>query len=198
MKEFLQKVSVKLSKMFYFVHKCSFKKLGRNSVIYKPIMVRGRKYIELGKHCFFRNGARVEVIDKYAGEKFLPQLIIGDNTTFEQNLHLTCAEKIVIGDDCVFSSNIYITDLEHDFSAMDGSILGNGLIRREVMIGNHCFIGTGSFIFSGTKLGNNVIVGANTIVKGEFPDDVMIVAGTNGHARIIKKYNREKSVWEKI
>lgn len=198
MKEFLQKVSIKLEQVFYFVHKCCFKKLGRNSVIYKPIMIRGRKYIELGDHCFFRNHARIEIIDHYAGEKFTPCLTIGNNTTFEQNLHLTCAEKIIIGENCVFSANVYISDLEHALGGLDSSILGNSITMKEVIIGNNCFIGMGSYLFAGTKLGNNVVVGANTIVKGEYPDDVMLVGGTNGHARIIKKFNREKAVWETI
>lgn len=198
MKEFLQRLSIKLSKSFYFLHKLSYKKLGKNSVVYKPMMVRGRKYISLGKNCFIRNGARIEVIKENCTDKFYPELIIGDYTTFEQRLHLTCADKITIGSNCVFSANVYITDLDHIMDNSTDNILNQGLRTKEVSIGNNCFIGMGSFIFAGTKLGNNVIVGANTILKGEYPDDVMVVGGHDGKARIIKKYDKNEKKWIKV
>ena len=198
MKEFLQRLSIKLSKCFYFVHKPSFKSLGKHSVVYKPMMVRGRKYISLGKYCFIRNGARIEVIKDYCTDKSHLELKIGDNTTFEQRLHLTCGNRITIGSNCVFSANVYITDLDHKMDNPECNILNQGVQTKEVYIGNNCFIGIGSYIFAGTKLGNNVIVGANTIVKGEYPDDVMIVGGHDGKARIIKRYDRNEKKWIKI
>lgn len=198
MREFLQRLSIKLSKSFYFFHKLSFKHLGKNSAIYKPIMVRGRKYISLGKNCFIRNGARIEIIDSWNGKEYSPELIIGDNTSFEQNLHLTCANKIMVGSDCVILANVCLTDINHNFGEISDNILNQGIQTQEVVIGNNCFIGMGSFIFAGTKLGDNVIVGANTIVKGEYPNDVMIVGGHDGKARIIKKYDRNGKKWVKI
>lgn len=193
MKEFLQKLSVAMARRTYFIHRPSFKKLGKRSVIYKPIMIRGRKYISLGNYCFFFKGARVEAISKYGGnQRFNPDLKIGDNTTFEQNCHLTCAGKMTIGKNCTFSANIYISDSEHSNTDRSVSVLEQDLKVSEVSIGDNCFIGIGSFILAGTKLGNGVIVGANSVVKGVFPDNVMLVGSP---ARIIKRFDAALNEW---
>lgn len=194
MKEFLQKASIQLARTFSFLHKSSYRHLGRHSVVYKPIMVRGRKYVSIGKECFIRNGARIEVIERYGKSHFTPELTIGDHTTFEQNLHLTCAQKITIGQGCVFLANICITDIDHTFVDTD-RLIENELQIHEVIIGNNCFVGMGSFIFAGTELGNNVVVGANSVVKGKYPDNVMLVGSP---ARVVKKYDEGSKQWIRV
>lgn len=194
MKEFLQKASIKLARIFSFLHKPSYKYLGQHSVVYKPFMIRGRKYVSIGDECFIRNGARIEVIEHYGKSRFSPELTIGNNTTFEQNLHLTCAKKITIGHACVFSANIFITDIDHTF-VNNERLIENELHTSEVVIGNGCFVGMGSFIFAGTELGNNVVVGANSVVKGKYPDNVMIVGSP---AKVIKKYDEGSQQWIKV
>lgn len=82
--------------------------IGKRSCIYKPLFVNGKKYIHLGNHVTFLNGARIEAISQYNGQKFNPIIEIGDNTSFQQNVHMISAGKLKIGSNCVFSSYIYI------------------------------------------------------------------------------------------
>lgn len=192
MKEFLQKCSVALARRMYFLHKPYFKKLGKRSVVYKPIMIRGRKNISMGDYCFFFTGARIEVISKYGDQRFSPSLNIGNNSTFEQNCHLTCAGKIDIGINCSILANVCITDIDHNIDDMSGKVLSNRLDINEVNIGDNCFIGMGSFILAGTNLGNGVVVGANSVVKGVFPDNVMIAGSP---AKIVKRYDTSLKKW---
>ena len=43
-----------------------------------------------------------------------------------------------------------------------------------IFIGNNVFIGICSIMMPGTKIGDNSIVAAGSVVKGDFPDDVVI------------------------
>ena len=54
------------------------------------------------------------------------------------------------------------------------------LIRGGVKIGDNVFIGYGSIILPGTHIGNNVIIGAGAVVRGEIPEDSVVI-GNPGH-----------------
>lgn len=43
-----------------------------------------------------------------------------------------------------------------------------------VKIGNNCWIGAKAIILDGTKIGNGCIIAAGSVVRGEFPDNVII------------------------
>lgn len=78
--------------------------------------------------------------------------------------------------------------LTHDWSIATGlkvidRALG-GCFYKPISIGDNCFIGMRTILLPGTKLGNNVIVGAGSVVKGQFPDNVMIAGNP---AKIIAK-----------
>jgi len=66
--------------------------------------------------------------------------------------------------------------LTHDYSLsvlrrVYGPWIGEG---AATVIGENCFIGINSVLLMGAHLGNNVIVGAGSVVRGHFPDNVVI------------------------
>lgn len=72
--------------------------------------------------------------------------------------------------------------------------MDQALIEKATNIGEGCFIGFGASILPGTKLGKHCIVGSNAVIKGEFPDNCVIV-GMPG--KIIKKYEIDDNSWRK-
>ena len=78
--------------------------------------------------------------------------------------------------------------LTHDWSiatglkSFDKSL--SGCFRKQISVGDNCFIGMRTIILPGTFIGNNVIVGAGSVVKGKFPDNVVIAGNP---AKIIAK-----------
>ena len=188
-------LKIKIKRFLWRFCGLGYKKFSRRSLVYKPLMIQGKKYISLGNRVTIRNNARIELIDRWKEQKFNPSLEIGDNTSFEQNLHLTCTSVMKIGSNCVFSSNVYISDCSHSIDVIDTNVLNNDLISKEVSIGNNCFIGIGAKILPGVSLGDNVIVGAGAVVNKSFPAYTMI-AGVP--AKIIKKYDFTKNQWISI
>lgn len=102
-------------------------------------------------------------------------IYIGATTSFDGKDY----SKIHIGDRTVVSSDVRF--LTHDYSISRGLEATGVILEKEVYfvkdihIGRNCFIGTRSILMPGAKIGNNVIVGAGSVVRGEIPDDSIII-----------------------
>lgn len=89
--------------------------------------------------------------------------------------------KIHIAQDVVISKDVKI--LVHDYSIARGiSALGKSdpagaeeLFLRDIYIGKNTFIGTNAIILYGSQIGDNVIIGAGSVVKGNVPDNSMVI-----------------------
>lgn len=155
--------------------------LGSNSLIRKPLMVNGKKYIQVGNNVTIRSGARIECISEWNGVKYKPQLVIGDNVTVEENLHIACAEKVIIRHDVTISFDVMIMDNEHTFKK-NTKIFDTPLKTSPVIIGEYTFIGAGVKILKGVKIGRNCVIGAGAVVTRDVFDG-SIVTGIPARVR---------------
>ena len=119
--------------------------------------------------------------DQNAYRKYLRNkgVIIGDHTAIYSPNRVSIDTRkpwlIKIGDYCSITSGVHI--LAHDYSVSVprkcfGEFVGGS---SPVTIGDNVFIGVNAIILKGTQIGNNSIVGAGAVVKGNFPDNVVIV-----------------------
>ena len=118
--------------------------------------------------------------------KFLKKMGIGISDTYYATKHGFIAPTVVfdandyslitIGEATSISSDVVF--LTHDYSISKGLKLIDadlsGRFLKPISVGSNCFVGMRSILLPGTTLGNNVIVGAGAIVKGTFPDNVVI------------------------
>lgn len=119
------------------------------------------------------------------------QIMIGKNTKLN-GCSITSYKRIVIGENCQIASNTFIGDTDlHPVSTKErlkqvtGEKYNHEAVRKkDVIIGNNVWIGWGAIILKGTEIGENSIISAGSVVKGKFPDNVII--GGNP-ARIIRK-----------
>ena len=163
--------------------------VGRFTYIGKPVFIEGRAGIKIGSRTRIFPGIRMEAIGEGTIE-------IGINVAIEQNVHITCEGGVLrIGDNTTVAANTFITNIDHVYEDITKSVMEQGLIQKETIIGEGCFLGYGVAIQAGTRLGKHCVVGANSVVKGDFPDYSVIV-GVPG--RIIKKYNIEIQEWERV
>jgi acetyltransferase-like isoleucine patch superfamily enzyme len=76
--------------------------------------------------------------------------------------------------------------LTHDYSIARGLKLihapESGRFLKPISVGSNCFIGMRTILLPGTTIGDNVIVGAGAVVKGHYPDGVVIAGNP---ARVI-------------
>lgn len=104
--------------------------------------------------------------------------------------------KISIGNQVTISSNVRI--LTHDwsphtlfkkFGVYTDTPLG---ILREVSIGDFSFIGTGAIIMPGAAIGKGCLIGAGAVVRGDIPDDSIVIGNPAVIVGDTKDYLRKK------
>lgn len=148
------------------IYKRFFGRIGDRSTICKPMIIRHPEKMFLGCHVRIREFARIEAVTEYNTQQFSPRLEIGDDTGFEQGLHLICAKSVKIGKSVTVSAYVMIQDAEHDYRDIEINVLEQKLCVSPVEIGDGTFIGLGARIMPGTKLGKHCIVGSNAVVLG--------------------------------
>lgn len=113
--------------------------------------------------------------------------------TAEHRIKYLRRQGIKIGQDCTintlsFSTEPYLIEIGDKvaiangtkFITHDGSVRCfrdefEGAIYGKIKIGNNVVIGMDCIILYNTTIGNNCIVGAGSIVRGQFPDNSVII-----------------------
>lgn len=98
-------------------------------------------------------------------------LKIGYGCFLNQNVMIVSHENVVIGNDVIIGPNVVIVDHDHDYKGSDRK---SDFISSPVVIGNNVWIGANAVILRGTTIGANSVIGAGAVVKGNYPDNVMI------------------------
>jgi len=179
--------------------KSKFLNSGKNFLIEFPFKILNPNYISVGKRFRVFKGARIECISAYGEQIFNPRLIIGNNVTFNNQVHIGVINEVLIGDNVLLASYVYISDHSHgDYGAAFNSspesspssrkLFSSGIIN----IKENVWIGEGAKILPNVTIGRGSIIGANAVVTKNVPD-YSIAIGIP--ARVIKTYNFESKKW---
>ena len=178
----------------YPFKKWSFAEWHLSSTIVSTIRITP-KYIRMGRNTFVWKNARIQAFPTYRGTSYNPMIILHDGVTIQQNVHITCAERIEIGENTAIVANVTITDIIHPYTAKDEHMNDQKLVVKPVSIGPYCSIFNNAVILAGVTIGKHVVIGANSVVTHDLPDYCVAVGNP---ARIIKRYNPTTDKWEKV
>lgn len=166
---------------------------GREAYIYPPCRVDGAHCISIGERTTIDRNGWLSAIELYAGIRYQPQIILGNDVHIGRYCCLTSIQSIVINSGCLLSEYVYISDLSHGFSPTAGPLVDQPLESKgPVIIGSNTFIGYRASILPGVTLGEHCVVGTNSVVTKSFPSFSMI-AGCP--ARLIKRYCAKRGNW---
>ena len=170
-------------------------------LIRRPIDVRGARHIDWGKNLTMGRYCRVEAIpDSPAG--VLKIIRFGNSVEINDLVHIVGMESVTIGNNVLIASKVFISDCSHGlYGGKDNEESSPAcppgrrkLYSAPVEIGDNVWIGEGVTILLGAKIGSGSIIGAGSLVSKEIPADCIAIGIP---ARVVKKYNRETSRWEK-
>ena len=173
---------------------CFWKKKGAKSKIFAPLRIIGKHFIEIGSNVIIMHHARIEAVYAYADEHFSPILQIGDYTTIQQRVHITCAEKVVIGSHVAILPDVLITDINHPYTELNTPPSECRLEHKPVFIGDETIVGMGARILPGVNIGKHCCIGTNAVVTKNIPDYSVAVGNP---AKIIKQYDFGEKRWRK-
>lgn len=134
---------------------------------FSEIEIAKKAELSLGKMVRMRGGVKISVRNS-------AKVSIGDNTFLNNGCMVISHEKVIIGQDVQCGPNVLIYDHDHDFRVENG-LKGLKYKTDSVEIGDNVWIGANTVILRGTKIGNNCVIGAGSIVKGEYPENVVII-----------------------
>ena len=99
---------------------------------------------------------------------------IGNNVGLGTHGHYGGAGGLEIGDDTIIGNFVSFHPEEHNYGKPGIPIRLQGTSHKGITNGKNCWIGAKATILDGTKVGDNCIIAAGALVKGEFPDNVII------------------------
>ena len=119
------------------------------------------------------------------------KIIIGDNLASNNNI-LICAKKYIqIGNNVLIGRNVTILDHNaHGINSKERRTSSG--TAKEIIIKDNVWLGSYVTVLPGTIIGKNSIVGVNSVVKGEFPENVIISGNPAKIIKKIKEVNNEK------
>lgn len=135
---------------------------------------------------------------------------IVEQGSLERRIKYLRKQGVKIGKECIintmyFSTEPFLIEIGDQveiaggakFITHDGSIrcfrdeLEGGIFGK-IKIGNNVFIGTGCIILFNTTIGDNCIVGAGSIVRGQFPDNSVIIGNP---AKVVLSMNVQRMLY---
>jgi serine acetyltransferase len=120
-----------------------------------------------------------------------PTVAIGKKCVIGRGSHIIGHWSIELGDEIQTGPYVYITDQNHSYEAVDEPVGWQRPSEAAVKIGSGSWLGANVVVLPGTTLGKNTTVAAGAVVRGSFPDHV-VLAGVP--AKVVRHY-REGEGW---
>ncbi len=114
-----------------------------------------------------------------------PTVSIGRHCVIGRGSHIVGHWSIEIGDDVQTGPYVYVTDQNHSYDDPDEPIGWQRPKEAAVAIGSGSWLGAHAVILPGTTLGRNTVVAAGAVVRGTFPDRV-VLGGVP--AKVLRRY----------
>lgn len=152
-----------------------------------PIEVQGGKYIEIGHSTILGKDCRLEALDEYYGQRFSPEMIIGEHAVINPLCHIGCINKVFIGNYVTIGERSLIVDHTHGGTIYDDMLLSPRkrplFSKGPVVIEDNVTLGENCVVLPGVTIGHNSVIGANAVVTKNIPP-FSIVGGNP--AKVIK------------
>jgi acetyltransferase-like isoleucine patch superfamily enzyme len=102
---------------------------------------------------------------------------------------------VTIGNDVILAQNIVMSGLNHGYENINLPPHNQPVTKKKIILEDEVWIGANSVVVAGVTIGKHSVVAAGSVVTKNVPP-YSVVAGNP--ARIIKHYNPQTEVWDRI
>lgn len=159
----------------------------------KGAYVRRRTRMDVVPWNKFEMGAYSTIEDFSAINNGVGSVIIGERTKI--GLSNTIIGPVTIGNDIRLAQNVTLSGLNHNYTDVNIPIHAQGVSTAPIVIEDETWIGANVVIVAGVTIGKHCIIAAGSVVTKSIPPYSVAVGNP---ARVLKKYNHETKIWEKI
>lgn len=159
----------------------------------KGSCIRRRTRMDIVPWNKFELGAYSTIEDYSALNNGVGDVIIGERTKI--GLSNTIIGPVTVGNDVRLAQNITLSGLNHNYEDVNLPIHVQGVSTSPIIVEDDAWIGANVVVVAGVTIGKHSIVAAGSIVTKNIPPFSVAVGNP---ARVIKTYNPETKVWEKV
>jgi len=159
----------------------------------------GLSHMRVGSNFNAGDSLWLEAVVEYAGQQFSPQLVIGDNATLSDAVHIACLHSITIGSGLLSGSGVLISDHAHGvYRGADQSDPAIAPAQRplysagDIVIGKNVWLGDGVVVLAGARIGDGAVIGANSVVTGTIPAATIAIGAP---AKAVRRWDEESRQW---
>jgi acetyltransferase-like isoleucine patch superfamily enzyme len=162
----------------------------------------GRDRITIGNNFTALVGLRLEAVTEYAGSTYMPRIVIKDDVTLNDYVHIGATNYVEIGNNVLVASKVFISD--HIHGNYGGSTASSPLqapaLRaltrdKSVVIEDNVWLCEGVSVLPGVRIGYGSIIAAHSVVTKDIPP-MCIAAGIP--AKVVKMYNETRKDWDRV
>jgi acetyltransferase-like isoleucine patch superfamily enzyme len=102
---------------------------------------------------------------------------------------------VTIGNNVILAQNIVMSGLNHIYTNIEIPIYLQGETLATITIEDDCWIGANAVITAGVTIGKHSVIAGGAVVTKDIPSFSVAVGNP---AKVVKKYNFETKVWEKV
>ena len=122
--------------------------------------------LRLGRWCWIGHGTKIR-----AHEGLVE---IGAKTVLGQECTISAFQSVRIGREGIIADRVMLIDFDHGVVEVERPIRLQGIYKRDVRVGNNCWIGYGACILRGATVGDNCVIGTSTVVTRDVPDNAVV------------------------
>lgn len=158
------------------------------------VNVVGRNMLSIGKGCTFGEHVYINAISKH-GAAFGKNVSIGPYSRVEVTgfigsighgfkigsgsgigafSFIGSAGGVQIGENVIMGQYVSFHSENHNFDNPELPIKYQGVTRSGITIGDNCWVGAKVTFLDGARVGSGCVIAAGAVVRGEFPDNVII------------------------
>jgi acetyltransferase-like isoleucine patch superfamily enzyme len=122
--------------------------------------------VRLGRWSWIGHGTKIRAHEG--------SVAIGAKTVLGQECTISSFQHVAIGRECILADRVMLIDFDHGVTEVERPIRLQGIYKRDVNVGNNCWIGYGACILRGSTVGDNCIVGTSTVVTKAVPSNAVV------------------------
>jgi acetyltransferase-like isoleucine patch superfamily enzyme len=148
--------------------------LGRSASIGSYTLIDGyaKNKVQIGENSKIGPYSEVRCTSHFS--KYGTGFSLGSNSGIGKFAFFGAAGGITIGDNVIMGEYVSFHSENHNFSDTSRLIKEQGVTSKGITLGNDIWVGAKVTFLDGAQVGNHCVVAAGAVVRGTFPDNVVI------------------------